>query len=208
MSMRRASVMTTILVLYLLPFALVAGGVVPVELRRWLYVVGGIAAFVIVRHARLSWRDFGFRWDNARAALVPYAAFALLGATGIVAVALASGRVPRAEWWLAPHFRYMLLIPVSAAQEFFYRGMLMPMLAVVTQRRWVIILLNAALFAFLHIIFPDPLIVLPLSFLGGAVFAALWLRWPNIWLASAAHVVLNASFVLFCFGSFDGICVR
>lgn len=204
--MRRSSAFAFIIALYILPFALVAGGVVPVELRRWLYVVGGIAAFVIVRHARFSWRDFGFRWDNARAALLPYAAFAVLGAAGIIAVALASGRVPRTEWWLAPHFRYGLLIPVSAAQEFFYRGMLMPMLAVVTQRRWLIIVINAALFAFLHIIFPDPFTVLPFSFLGGTVFAALWLRWPNIWLASAVHIVLNAAFTMFCYGGFDGSC--
>lgn len=206
--MRRSSAITAIIALYVLPFALVMGGAVPVDLRRWLYVVGGIAAFVIVRYARLSWRDFGFRWDNARAALLPYAAFAVLGAMGIVAVAIGSGRVPRVEWWLAPHFRYGLLIPVSAAQEFFYRGMLMPLLAVVTPRRGVIILLNAALFAFLHIVFPDPATVLPLSFLGGLVFAALWLRWPNIWIASAAHIVLNAAFTMFCYGGFDGSCVR
>lgn len=208
MHMRRSAVIILIILLYILPFALVVGGVVSVELRRLLYVIGGIVAFIFTRHARLSWRDFGFRLDNARAALLPYAAFAVLGAAGIVAVALASGRVPRAEWWLAPHFRYGLLIPVSAAQEFFYRGMLMPMLAVVTQRRWLVVLLNAALFTFLHIIFPDSAIVLPLAFLGGLVFAALWLRWSNIWLASATHIVLNAAFTMFCYGGFVRSCVH
>ena len=52
------------------------------------------------------------------------------------------------------------------------------------------------------------LFVLPLAFLGGIAFAALWLRWLNLWIASAAHVMLNAAFTLFCFGGFDGSCRR
>ena len=205
--MRRTSTAIVTLLIFVLPFALVWGGVVPVEVRWWLYAVAGAVAFAVVRRVGLSWRDLGFRWDNTRAAWLPYAALAVLGVAAIVIVARVAGRVPRAEWWLAPHFAYGLLIPVSVVQEFFFRGLLIPLLQRVNQRRWFVITADASLFAFLHVIFPDPASVLPLSFLGGIVFAWLWLRWPNIWLASAAHVVLNAAFVLFCFGSFEMSCM-
>ncbi|MBI4449854.1 CPBP family intramembrane metalloprotease [Candidatus Uhrbacteria bacterium] len=205
--MRRGTTIGFILALFVLPFALVWGGVVPVELRRWLYVVAGIATFAIARRQHWSLRELGFRWDNARAAALPYAILAIVGATTIVAIALGTGRVVRAQWWLTPHFAYGLLIPVSAAQELFYRALLIPLLARVHPNHTFIVLINATLFAFLHVIFPDPAIVLPLSFVGGIAFTALWLRWPNLWLASAVHIILNASFTLFCFGGFETSCI-
>ncbi|MDP3771139.1 MAG: type II CAAX endopeptidase family protein [bacterium] len=204
----RIHAVAIILALFVLPFALVWGGVVPVEFRRWLYVVAGIATFVIARRQHWSLRELGFRWDNARAAALPYAILAIVGAATIIAIALGTGRVLRAQWWLTPHFAYGLLIPVSAAQELFYRALLIPLLARVHSNRAFVVLINAALFAFLHVIFPDPAIVLPLSFVGGIAFAALWLRWPNLWLASAAHILLNAAFTLFCFGTLETSCGR
>lgn len=205
--MRRGITIAIILSIFVLPFALVWGGVVPVEYRRWLYVVVGCIALVVAKRERWSWRDLGFRWDNVRGALLPYAVFAIVGVAVIIAIAFGVGRTVRQQWWLAPHFAYGLLIPVSAAQELFYRALLIPLLARVHPNRVFVVLANAALFAFLHVIFPDPAIVLPVSFLGGVVFTWLWLRWPNFWLASAAHVVLNAAFTLVCFGGFDESCL-
>ncbi|MDO8599393.1 MAG: CPBP family intramembrane metalloprotease [bacterium] len=204
----RIRTMLIIATIFALPFALVWGGVVPVDLRRWLYAAAGVVAFGVVLQSGLSLRDLGFRWDNARAAALPYALFAIVGAAAIVAFALAVGRMPRAEWWLAPHFAYGIIIPISVAQEFFYRSMLVPLLQRLSHVRSFVIIVNAALFAFLHIIFPDPAIVLPSTFLAGVIFAWLWLRWPNIWIASATHIVLNAAFVLFCFGGFETSCIR
>lgn len=203
--MRRGVLVGAIAAIYILPFALVAGGVVPVEFRRWLYVLAGVVALGVAWRVGLSLRSLGIRWDNVRIAWLPYAVFAVVGIPAIVAVALADGRHVREAWWTQAHFQG-IFIPVSLAQELFYRSILIPLLALLTNRRWVIILANATLFAFLHIIFPDPVVVLPLTFLAGLVFAALWLRWPNLWLASAAHVVLNVAFTLFCFGGFDGSC--
>ena len=206
--MKRPAAIAIVLALFVLPFALVAGGVVPVDLRRWLYIFAGVVTIAVARREGWSFRDLGIRWDNARAAALPYGILAALGAMAIVTVALAMGRVPAVAWWAKPHFALGLFIPVSAAQELFYRGLLIPLLQCIHAARWFVIVANAALFAFLHIIFPNAPVVMPLSFLGGLVFAWLWLRWPNLWLASAAHVVLNAAFVLFCFGSFDGSCIR
>lgn len=204
--MRRGTAIAIIFIIFVLPFALVWGGVVPVEYRRWLYAIVGLAAFAIARR-QWTWRELGFRWDNARAAVLPYAAFAIVGAIAIIAVSLAIGRSPRTTWWLAPHFRYGLLLPISAAQELFYRSILIPILQRIVPVRWFVILADAALFAFLHIIFPDPWIVMPVTFIGGILFTAIWLRYPNFWLASVAHVALNAVFVLFCFGSIERSCL-
>ncbi len=206
--MRRWTVALAILSCFVLPFAFVIGGVIPVDQRRWWYALAGLLALGVARWTGASLRDLGFRGGNARAAVLPYTAFALLGAVVIVVVAVSIGRVPRTSWWLVPHFRYGILIPVSAAQEFFYRGLLTVLLQRLTASPSAIIVANASLFAFLHTIFPEPAVVLPLSFLGGFVFTALWLRLPNLWLASAAHAVLNFVFVLFCFGSFETSCTR
>lgn len=200
--------MFIIATIFVLPFALVWGGVVPVDLRRWLYAAAGVVAFGVVVQSGLSLRDLGFRWDNARAAALPYACFAIAGAIAIVAFALAVGRTLRAEWWIAPHFAYGIIVPISVAQEFFYRSMLVPLLQRLSHARAFVIIAGAALFAFLHIIFPDPVIVLPSTFLAGVIFTLIWIRWPNIWLASATHIILNAAFVLFCFGGFETSCTR
>ncbi|MDO8463346.1 MAG: CPBP family intramembrane metalloprotease [bacterium] len=204
--LRGLRMITAIVGIFVVPFLLVEIGVIPVELRRWVYVAVGIVALAVAVK-RYSMREMGVQWANVRVAVLAYGLFAVVGAAGIVGVALATGRVLRPEWWLAPHFRYGVLIPVSVAQEFFYRSMLMPMLREVLRSPRMVIVVNAALFTLLHVVFPDPAIVLPLSFLGGIVFATLWTRWPNIWLASATHVVLNAAFTLFCFGGFETSCI-
>jgi len=205
--MGRLRVAGVIVLLYVLPFALVALGIIPVDWRRFLYVLAGIVALGVALTLRALPRDFGFRWDNARPAAIAYGVPTLLGIAAIIAVSLAIGRRVRPEWWLVPHFRYALLLPVSAAQEFFYRGTLTILLSRISTAAPFLVLVNAFLFAFLHVIFPDPWFVLPGTFAVGIVFSLLWLTHPNVWIASAAHVALNAPFVLFCFGSFDRTCL-
>ena len=53
------------------------------------------------------------------------------------------------------------------------------------------ILANAALFSLLHVIYGEPLLVLPVTFVGGLGFALLYREYPNLWLATASHAVLN-----------------
>ena len=69
-----------------------------------------------------------------------------------------------------------------------------------------VIVWNALLFAGLHIIYPDLAISLPLIFAGGLGFASLYYVYPNLFLVSASHVVLNFFALLYCFFSFTSLC--
>jgi membrane protease YdiL (CAAX protease family) len=205
--MRRATAIVTTFTLFVLPIILLMVDVVPVAQRHWVLiaVVGAVA--VVARYHRWSWRDLGCRVDTVRTAVIPYAILATIGAAFVVAIASMSGRAVRLNWWLAPHV-WGLFLPISIAQEFLYRSVLIPLLRRIHRASWFVIGVNAALFAFMHVLFPDPQFVLPMTFLAGTAFAALWLRWPNLWLASAVHAVMNLSFVLFCFGGYETSCLR
>lgn len=205
--MQKRCAVFTVVTLFVLPFAFVAVGVIPVDVRRWVYVIAGILAIGVVMRERWTLRDLGFRWDTARPSAIAYGLVTLIAVTLIVAVSFALDRVPRPEWWLVPHFRYGFFLPISAAQELFYRSILMLLLRRISTTPIFLILANASLFAFLHVIFPDPWFVIPGTFALGVVLAWLWIRYPNFWIASLAHTFMNAVFVLFCFGSFDRSCI-
>ena len=54
-----------------------------------------------------------------------------------------------------------------------------------------IIFVNAAVFALIHVIYLDTVFVLPLTFMGGIAFAWIYYAYPNLPLISLAHTVLN-----------------
>ena len=202
----RTRAVVQIVVLFVFPIALIASGVVPVSQRFWvLLAVVAVVASIVVRDP-LLWSAMGVRTGNLRSAVVPYTALAIVGVVVVVVVAAFAGRSPRMNWWASPHFWGIFFI-ISAAQEFLYRGFLISKLKDIVRSSILVIVVDATLFALLHVIFPDPALVLPMSFLAGLALAALWLRWPNLLLASVAHAVLNVSFVMYCFGSFATSCM-
>jgi membrane protease YdiL (CAAX protease family) len=205
--MRRATAIVTILTLFMLPVAVLMTGVIPIVQRFWVLIVVVGSAVVVARSTRWSWRELGCRTDNVRAALVPYAIVAAIGVVVVITIASLSGRVVRSDWWFAPHF-WGLFLPISIAQEFLYRSVLVPLLQRIHRAPWFVVSANATLFAFLHVLFPDLRFILPMTFFAGAVLTWTWLRWPNVWLASAVHVILNIVFTLFCFGGFETSCIH
>lgn len=76
----------------------------------------------------------------------------------------------------------------------------MPALASVERSPAALILTNAVLFTFLHAVFPNYLINLPLAFVGGIAFASMYYKYPNLWLIMISHAVLN--FVAVWYGFF------
>ncbi|MEA3398924.1 MAG: CPBP family intramembrane glutamic endopeptidase, partial [Patescibacteria group bacterium] len=79
----------------------------------------------------------------------------------------------------------------SVLQEVVFRGVLMHMLRRAFKSPFFIIILNAALFALIHILYADAKVILPLTFLAGICFSWLYYKYPNLILISISHTILN-----------------
>jgi membrane protease YdiL (CAAX protease family) len=121
-----------------------------------------------------------------------------LALCGIILFSEWMGRVSVSHGWTKPHFLFLFIV-VSFFQEFAFRGFLMPLLKKIFSDGVTIVLLNALLFAVMHVIYPFPVIGLPLAFLGGIFFAALYHKYPNLILVTIAHSVLNFAMVWYGF---------
>lgn len=146
-------------------------------------------------------KEIGARADNLKRAAVPYILFTLVGVVAIIIVARLLGKQPVAEWWSYSHFLY-LFIPISFVQELAFRSYLMSKLQRLVSKPWVVIALNGFLFALMHIIYSDPLLLFPVGLAAGIGFAAMWYYYPNLWLITISHMVLNFTTTLHCFFSF------
>lgn len=182
---------TMLVLIYIVPVTLLRVGIIHREWRtRALFLVCGIA-LLVARQQGISLEKLGWcakRWQRG---LLEYSLITILGVLGIVAAGALTGKQPTADEALYYNL-VCWVVPKSVAQEFLFRGFLMAKLSEMLHRPVAIIFLNAILFSFLHIIFENLIIVLPLTFLGGLLFATAYQRHPNLILVSAAHIVLNA----------------
>lgn len=144
---------------------------------------------VIVRE-KMKLVDLGISRKFLVSGFVPYLLFTIIGVLGIKYFANEFGFDGYSNWWNNTRF-LALFIPLSLAQEFAYRSFLMPHLKSIFTDATTVILVNAGLFAMLHLFYPEPALVLPLAFIGGLGFATLYYMYPNFWLASFAHIIFN-----------------
>lgn len=149
-----------------------------------------ILLLAIIAREKMNFADLGIGRKYLVSGFIPYLIFTIIGIFGIKFFALKFGFESYQNWWNSAQF-LILFIPLSIAQEFAYRSFLMPHLKKIFSDSITIILVNAGLFAMLHLFYPEPSLVLPLAFIGGLGFATLYYVYPNFWLASFAHIVLN-----------------
>ena len=95
---------------------------------------------------------------------------------------------------------------LSFLQELCFRGYLVKKLELVFDSVGLRILVNALLFAWMHVIYPDPLFSMAITFLAGLGFAAMYVAYPNMWLVAASHAVLNCVGTLYCFLNLAASC--
>ena len=123
----------------------------------------------------------------------PYFVFTFVGVISLIFI---SELVPEIEnrevyeWWEDVRF-LLLFVPISVLQEVVFRGILMHMLLKAFRNIPFIILVNASLFALIHIIYLNTDIILPVTFIGGIGFALMYYKYPNLILISISHTVLN-----------------
>ncbi len=188
--------------LFIVPIVLLVTGMIPGRFR--LLVLGIISAVIAGMTIQERWTlsQLGIRIDNFGESIIPYVMFTCAGLLVIFGAAQFLHRHPVNAWWTQSHFLYLFL-PISIFQEIAFRGFLIPKLESIIASVVFVIFVNALLFAFLHILYPHPLINVPFGFLAGIGFAAMYVFYPNLLLVTVSHSVLNFAAVLYSFFSFQ-----
>jgi membrane protease YdiL (CAAX protease family) len=184
----------------MLPMLLVVWGVVPFDWHIPVMMSVMLVIFYFVSKDKLTRQDLGMVMPSNYKDYIIYLIAILIGLVGILFFAYKLGYTPMPNWQNHPTFLY-LFIPISVLQEFAYRSVLTKELDYIFDEPVQIILTNAGIFAILHIMYPDALAVLPLTFIGGIFLSTLWHIKPNFYLISFAHIVFNFTAVLY--GFFD-----
>ncbi len=182
-------VLVQIFFIFILPIALLATGIIPVSWRMLVLCISLLLIMGIVRHEKISDFEMGIRKISFKA-LFFYTLFAIFGSLALWKGADVLTLSRDTVWWRDSHLVFLFL-PVSLLQEIAYRGFLFPKLQILFKKPIAIVLVNAALFGFLHVIYPFPLAMLLISTLGGIGFSLLYYYFPHLLLVSGAHAVLN-----------------
>jgi membrane protease YdiL (CAAX protease family) len=185
----RELVWVQILYLYAIPVLLLYFKVLPGNFRFLMLVGVAGLLFGIVKHAHWTYEDLGVRKDFMKD-IVPYSLFTAGGIFFLVWLGQIVSHTPLLEWWENAKF-LLLFIPISILQEIIFRGILMNMLRRAFKSPIFIILLNASVFALMHVIYLNSTFVLPMTFIAGIGFAWIYYQYENLPLISIAHTILN-----------------
>lgn len=178
-----------ILYLYIVPVLLLYFKVIPGDLRIVMLFGIAILLFGIVRHAKWTKEDFGVT-SNFMKDFAPYLLFTIAGVFFLLWLSKISPHKPFLNWWTNIKF-LLLFIPISILQEVVFRGILMNMQKRAFKNAYTIILINASVFALIHVIYLNATFVLPMTFMAGVGFAWMYYKYPNLILISISHTVLN-----------------
>lgn len=175
--------------LFILPILLFYFGIIPARFRVIVFFSIALVLLGIIHHAKWTFEDMGIKKEWTKEWL-PYAVFTLCGVLFLVWLARIVPHAPFLNWWENKRF-LLLFIPLSVLQEVLFRGILMSMLTRAFNEKVLIIIINAAVFCMLHLIYSNAAFVLPLTFIGGIAFAWMYMEHKNLVLISIAHTIFN-----------------
>jgi len=191
-------VLLQVLYLFIIPILLLYFKILPSNLRFVMILGVTLVLLGVVHRAKWTHTDVGINKDFMKD-IVPYSLFTVGGVLFIVWLAQVVPHNPFLKW--DDNIRFLLLfIPLSVLQEIIFRGILMNMLGRVLTSPVFIILLNASIFAMMHVVYLNSIFVLPMTFIAGIGFAWMYYQYKNLPLISISHIILN--FVAMTLGFF------
>lgn len=185
----RELVWLQILYLFLIPILLIYYKVINNNFRILLLLIVAVLIYGIARYEKWTAHDFGIKNDWKKDFL-PYLIFTIGGVIFLFIVEEFEIGKPLLNWWKNLKF-LLLFIPLSILQEIVFRGILMNMLRRVFSNPVFVIIINASLFALMHVIYLNSGFVLPVTFVAGIGFAWMYYKYQNLVLISASHTILN-----------------
>ncbi|MCX6757737.1 MAG: type II CAAX endopeptidase family protein [Candidatus Nomurabacteria bacterium] len=193
-----------ILLIFILPILLIDLSIISSGQRVYLLVALISLLVVILVEEKWTLLMLGITKYRIKKYIIPYTIFTLVTVATISLFGEKIGYEELNKWWKYSHFIYGFLL-VSIFQEVGYRAYLIPALSKLISRPWLVVIVNALIFMFLHSIFPNPMIGLPLAFIGGLGFAIMYMRYPSLLLIIISHSIINFAVVLYGFFVIPGV---
>ncbi len=194
-----------ILTVFIFPIILIQLGFIPINARIFVLIFLVSLLVVILFTEKWTLAMLGVAKASIKKYFLPYLIFTAITVLLITMFGESvTGKEELGRWWTERHFLYLFFI-VSLFQEIAYRGYLIPALGKLIAKPEIVFFCNVVLFTFLHAIFPDPLISLPVAFVGGIGFAAMYMKYPSLPLIILCHALLNFFVVLYGFFVIPGV---
>lgn len=178
-----------IILIFIMPVLFLRLGVISRNLYLLVLVICTLLVTGLIFIEKISLKNLNIRIDNFKKTIFPHFILTFVGGVALIilAVILHKEKISLNLWSLF----FCWSIPISFIQEFLYRGFLIYKLKKIFNSNALIILTNASLFAFMHIIYEPLVLILLLTFVPGLFLSWLSLKYPNLWLLTLSHAVLN-----------------
>ncbi|NER20845.1 MAG: CPBP family intramembrane metalloprotease [Symploca sp. SIO1C2] len=180
---------------YLLPPIAIVIKLIPFSVRFILLTFIGLLMFFIRPSQGTSNIDLGITRKNFEKSI--YAIIPLTLLLGLPMILLSLVNDPRIDNSELSIYFYLFYVLISCPlQEFAYRGYLFHLLEVLALKKWTRIIIAAALYSFVHIIFVDIYIVIA-TLLVGILWNIHYDRYRNLASVTLSHSILGVLSILF-----------
>ena len=197
-TLKKELILAQIFFIFIAPVFFIYFKILPANWTFPILLVCSLLIYGTVRHEKISNTELGLHLDNFRKSLPYYFVFTILGIWALFMIAGQFNIIKNDSMNFLIR-TFLLFIPISFFQEFIFRSFLIHKLKSIFSHNSIIILINALLFTFIHIIYPNLVISLPISFISGICFAWLYVKYPNLFLITISHAILNLTAVLLGF---------